>query len=153
MANAVDRVSLNTSFEVNERINEQIERNIAYFAEHPEEINNRLEVLSREWDIERILETQAASITILSVILGTFGNKKWFLVPGIIGGFLLNHSIKGWAPPVPVLRRLGIRTQGEIERERYALKALRGDFDHLETANQNSNVTDISQRVIKAIAN
>ena len=33
-------------------------------------------------------------------------------------------------PLHPVFRRLGIRTQREIELERYALKALRGDFDH-----------------------
>jgi hypothetical protein len=48
---------------------------------------------------------------------------------------------------------LGVRTQGEIERERYALKALRGDFDQLENSNKNSNITDISQRIIKAISN
>jgi hypothetical protein len=30
---------------------------------------------------------------------------------------------------VPLLRRLGIRTRGEIDRERYALKALAGDFE------------------------
>jgi hypothetical protein len=30
---------------------------------------------------------------------------------------------------VPVFRRLGVRTRQEIEREKYALKALRGDFD------------------------
>ena len=39
------------------------------------------------------------------------------------------HAVKGWCPPVPLFRRLGVRTCGEIERERYALKALRGDFD------------------------
>jgi hypothetical protein len=32
---------------------------------------------------------------------------------------------------VPVFRRLGVRTAGEIDRERYALKALRGDFDRI----------------------
>jgi hypothetical protein len=29
---------------------------------------------------------------------------------------------------MPVFRRLGVRTAREIARERYALKALRGDF-------------------------
>ena len=29
---------------------------------------------------------------------------------------------------MPLLRRLGVRTQSEIEYERYALKLLRGDF-------------------------
>jgi hypothetical protein len=32
---------------------------------------------------------------------------------------------------LPVLRRLGIRTADEINKERYALKALRGDFKRL----------------------
>jgi hypothetical protein len=36
--------------------------------------------------------------------------------------------VSGWYPLMPLFRRLGIRTAREIERERYALKALRGDF-------------------------
>jgi hypothetical protein len=42
--------------------------------------------------------------------------------------FLFQHAVQGWCPPLPVLRRLGVRTRKEIDRERYALKALRGDF-------------------------
>lgn len=38
------------------------------------------------------------------------------------------HAVQGCCPPVPLLRRLGLRTREEIERERYALKALMGDF-------------------------
>lgn len=45
-----------------------------------------------------------------------------------VGGFLLRHAVQGWCPPLPVFRRLGARTQSEIDHERYALKALRGDF-------------------------
>jgi hypothetical protein len=36
----------------------------------------------------------------------------------------LQHALQGWCPPVPVLRRLGYRTQPEIEEERCALRAL-----------------------------
>jgi len=50
------------------------------------------------------------------------------LLPTVVLSFLLLHAIQGWCPPVPVLRRLGIRTREEIDRERYALKALAGDF-------------------------
>jgi hypothetical protein len=32
---------------------------------------------------------------------------------------------------VPLFRRLGVRTASEIDEERYALKALRGDFRNL----------------------
>ncbi len=48
--------------------------------------------------------------------------------------FLFQHAVQGWCPPVPVLRRLGFRTTYEIDRERYALKALRGDFDGVAQA-------------------
>jgi hypothetical protein len=34
---------------------------------------------------------------------------------------VLQHAMQGWCPPVPLLRRLGIRTRNEIDREKYAL--------------------------------
>ena len=55
------------------------------------------------------------------------------MFPVIVCGFLLQHAIQGWCPPVPVFRRLGVRTSFEIEQERYALKSLRGDFQGLPT--------------------
>jgi len=48
-----------------------------------------------------------------------------------VTAFLLQHAVQGWCPPLPVLRRLGFRTAREIEVERNALKALRGDFGHI----------------------
>jgi len=44
-----------------------------------------------------------------------------------VQSFYLQHSIRGWCPPLPLLRRLGYRTPMEIEQERAALKALRED--------------------------
>ena len=38
------------------------------------------------------------------------------------------HAATGWYPLLPVFRRLGFRSAREIAGERYALKALRGDF-------------------------
>jgi hypothetical protein len=49
----------------------------------------------------------------------------------VVGGFLLKHAVSGWCPPVPLLRRLGVRTRSELDREKFALKALRGDFKNL----------------------
>ncbi len=37
-------------------------------------------------------------------------------------------AVQEWCPPVPVFRRLGVRTCQEIDEEKYALKILRGDF-------------------------
>ena len=80
-------------------------------------------------DIERILETSAASITLGSFVLGITRSRLWFILPVAVAGFLLNHAVRGWCPPVPLLRAKGFRTRYEIEQERYALKILRGDFD------------------------
>jgi hypothetical protein len=50
---------------------------------------------------------------------------------------------------VPVLRRLGYRTQTEIEQERYALKLLRGDFK--EVASPDTNIAPDHEDVLRAV--
>lgn len=50
------------------------------------------------------------------------------MLPALVAGFLLQHSVQGWCPPISLFRRLGVRTATEIDEERYALRALRGDF-------------------------
>jgi hypothetical protein len=100
--------------------------------------------LDREWDIERALEANAASVSLLGLVLGITSSKKWFVLPVLVGGFLLQHAIQGWCPPMPVLRKMGVRTRLEIEQERYALKILRGDFDDVAGKESgNINVSDL----------
>jgi hypothetical protein len=124
-----DRVRANTAAEVNQRIDQQTEENVRHYSgRSAQEISWRLQELQTEWDIERVLETLAPSFSLTGLVLGATIDRRWFLLPGVVLSFLLMHAIQGWCPPVPVLRRLGIRTREEIERERYALKALRGDF-------------------------
>jgi len=124
-----DRVRANTAAEVNRRVDEQIERNIRHYSgQTKEEIYRRIQDLDQEWDIERVLETMASSLSLTGIVLGATVDRKWFLVPTIVISFLLMHAIQGWCPPLPILRSLGIRTREEIDRERYALKALAGDF-------------------------
>ena len=124
-----DRVRANTAAEVNRRVDDQIERNIRHYSgQTKEEIYRRIQELDQEWDIERVLETMASSFSLTGIVLGATVDRKWFLVPTIVLSFLLVHAIQGWCPPLPILRSLGIRTREEIDRERYALKALAGDF-------------------------
>ena len=123
------RVQENTDETINKRIRAQTERNIEYFARKGgAAIDERLEELDREWDVERLLETNAASLALLGVGLGAFVDRRFLLLPALVTGFLLQHAIQGWCPPIPVFRRMGIRTAREIEVERYALKVVRGDF-------------------------
>lgn len=59
--------------------------------------------------------------SLTGLVLGVTVNRRWLLLPGIVLPFLLQHGLQGWCPPLPVLRRLGGRTRGEIDREKYAL--------------------------------
>ena len=127
--NTVSRVADHTPATVNDRIRRQIEENVAMFGNAgPEILERRLQELDREWDIERVLETNAASVMLLGVLVGMTKNRGWFLLSAIAASFLLQHAVQGWCPPVVWFRRLGFRTASEIDYERYALKALRGDF-------------------------
>ncbi len=124
-----DRVRANTVPAINRRIDEQIERNIRHYSgQTKEEIYRRIHDLDQEWDIERVLETMASSFSLTGIVLGSIVDKRWFLLPTIGLSFLFLHAIHGWCPPLPILRGLSIRTREEIDRERYALKALAGDF-------------------------
>lgn len=125
----VERIPRHTSEAINERIRRQTDENVArYSAAGPAAIEQRLTELDREWDIERTLEANAATAVLLGVTLGATVNRRFFYFPAMVAGFLLQHAIQGWCPPVPIFRRLGFRTSAEIDQERYALKALRGDF-------------------------
>ena len=122
---SVDRVPRSTAPEINARIRQQTVRNLAKYRRASDaEINRRLDELKQEWDIERAIEANAASIALVGVILGAFASPWFRLLPAAVCMFLLQHALQGWCPPVPVLRRLGFRTQPEIEAERLALRRM-----------------------------
>ncbi|MGY2461765.1 YgaP family membrane protein [Vreelandella sulfidaeris] len=131
LPSTTSRVEQNTADSINQHIRRRTEDNIAYFAEHPHEIEQRLHELDHEWDIERTLEANAATLSLAGVALGALVDKRWLLLPAAVTGFLLQHALQGWCPPIIIFRKRGVRTSKEIDQERYALKALRGDFSHL----------------------
>jgi hypothetical protein len=128
-----DRVRANTAPEINQSIDKKIEENVRYYSGQPrEKLARRIRELDEEWDIERLLEAMASSLSLTGIMLGATIDRRWFLLPTVILPLLLLHAIQGWCPPVLLLRRLGVRTREEIDRERYALKALAGDFAGVE---------------------
>src|SRR5205807_1524985 len=128
-ASTATRVIDRTSNEANRRIRRQTQRNIQYYAQRGlSAIDFRLRQLDREWDVERALEANAASAVILGTLMGTFASKRWFLLNALVGGFLLQHALDGWCPPLPVYRSLGFRTAREIEDERTGLLRARMDI-------------------------
>ena len=129
-----DRVAENTAESVNEQIRRETEENLRCAeAGGPQAIDRRLRELDEEWDVERYVETLAPSFTLLGMTLGLTVSRKFFVLPFVVQGFFLQHALQGWCPPVFFLRRAGVRTAREIDEERCALKALRGDFRHIES--------------------
>jgi hypothetical protein len=132
MIPTTSRVEQHTDEAINEEIQRQTAQRIASVGRQGEaEINRRLVELDQEWDMERTLEANAATFALVGLGLGAFVNRRFFMLPAMVAGFLLQHAVQGWCPPVPVFRRLGIRTAREIDMERYGLKAIRGDFNDL----------------------
>lgn len=129
LATTSGRVAINSPEAANQRIRARFHQCVSYFRNFPEEIPARLKQLDREWDIERALAAMSATASLVGLTLGVRGRKKWFTIPFVVQGFYLQHTVQGWCPPLPVLRRLGFRTSMEIEREKCALKDLLRDRD------------------------
>lgn len=128
------RVEMHTPPEINDRIHKQTIADLYKYRDADEDaMTERIRQLDREWNTERVLETNAATIILISTILGYKKSRYWFLLTGTVGYFLLQHAIQGWCPPLSVIRRRGIRTPEEIENEKLALRIMRGDFNKTTT--------------------
>lgn len=129
LPSTTSRVTGNTAADINRRIRKETEYRVEDLAAQGSmAIRERLLALDAEWDIERCLETGAASLILAGSVLGLTKSRLWFLLPFGVGAFLLQHALQGWCPPLPLLRQLGVRTAEEINEERTALKTVRGDF-------------------------
>ena len=130
------RVPAHSSERANRLIRQRMDARVSELAGQPSAIARRLRQLDREWDIERAIEANAATLALAGLGLGLMHDRRWMALPVLVGSFLLQHAVQGWCPPVPVLRRMGFRTADEINEERTALKALRGDFNGLRNRPQ-----------------
>ncbi|WP_143960839.1 YgaP family membrane protein [Litoribacter populi] len=117
-----DRVRNVSDPEINEEIDNDIEENVRFYSiQNPITIRRRIKDLDEEWDVERVLQLNASTLAFTGVALGALSSKKWLLLSAIVTGFLAQHAIQGWCPPLVVLRKLKIRTRKEIDMEKYAL--------------------------------
>jgi hypothetical protein len=128
-----DRVRANTWVPVNDRLDmeAQLRMREAAASASTDELTRRIGALDREWDVERYLQMNARIVSLSGVVLGAMVNRRFLVLPPVVFGFFFQHATQGWCPPPPVFRKMGVRTRREINQERYALKALRGDFDHV----------------------
>ena len=122
------RVERNTDPAINQARQEEIRDSLRYYAARPGEIPTRLAELDREWDIERALEANAATVALAGLAMTALADRRFIALPVMVAGFLLQHAIQGWCPPLPILRRLGVRTPAEICEERCGLRMLQGEY-------------------------
>jgi hypothetical protein len=126
-----------TSTHENSRIDTETILNIEKYSKNPDLISKRITQLDKEWDIERVLEISMASLAVFGISMAAFVTIYSLILPSIMLLFLIQHTLQGWCPPIPLLRRFKVRTRPEIDREKYALKAIRGDFSKIEFSNLN----------------
>lgn len=121
-----------TSEKQNAVIDKTILLNIKEYAgKSPAEISHRIKELDKEWDIERVLDLNMSALALCGITLSFLFNKYSIILPILLLLFFIWHAFQGWCPPIPILRFFKIRTRPEIDREKYALKAMRGDFKGL----------------------
>ncbi len=135
LPDTVHRVTSHTNDGVNDSIARRSLRSLRYHeASEPEAVSRRIAELDREWDTERVLEVTSSSLIILGLFLGSARHPRWYGLSILVAGFLAEHALQGWCPPLPVIRRLGVRSPQEISEERTALRLMRGDFGPTLTA-------------------
>lgn len=128
--NEPDRVRRYSSDAQNRRLDRETRERVLACADQPaESIERRLQELRCEWSVERYLQLNAAVVGLTTALLAVTHDRRWGIATCAALGFFLFHAIEGFDPPLPLLRRAGRRTRAEIERELYALKTMRGDFD------------------------
>ena len=91
-------------------------------------ITQRIHELQREWDVTRTLEANVGGIALAGLVLGILADRRFLILSFAASAVLLQQALLGRCPPLPLLRRLGIRTAAEIHQEILALRILRGDF-------------------------
>jgi hypothetical protein len=127
------------------RIDDETERNLQRYATQPPElIDQRIQELQAEWSIERYLQLNVAAVGLSTALLAVTRDRRWGIATCAGLGFFLFHALEGFDPPLPLLRRLGVRTRLEINREVYALKVMRGDFDALEGREETNESPEVT---------
>ncbi|MBZ4417210.1 DUF2892 domain-containing protein [Myxococcus sp. RHSTA-1-4] len=128
-----DSVRSHTPLLVNRRIDEHVEACVRCMAERADraEMSRYLQRLEREWDINRALSVGASVASALGLLLGRRDGGGWRVLSAVATGLLLQQGLFGYGPMAELLRVLGVRTRREIDLEKFAIKALRGDFERI----------------------
>jgi hypothetical protein len=107
-------------------------------------ITERLEEIEREWSAGRMTKATIGVGIVAGLALTALTMNSWWLILPTLGGLLLLQYLftrSSWLGAT--FREMGYRSGAEIDQEKFALKALRGDFRHLPTIHEIENQDDI----------
>lgn len=90
-------------------------------------IEQRLAALRQEWDIDRVLMVNFATLVFAQLVAAT-RDRRWLWGPLVQTPFLMMHATVGWCPPSLWFRPMGFRTRFEIQAEREELLRLLGEL-------------------------
>jgi hypothetical protein len=124
-----------------ERVHDKMLARLRALEDDDEGIDQRLRELDEEWDLDRAFFLGAGLIVTTFGVAAVARTRR--PSPLLVAGpFLVLRAISGWAPPLSILRLFGVRTRQEIEHERVALRALRGDFNDTWSADEAFEVAE-----------
>jgi len=111
----------------------------------PHAISGRLEQLDREWTAGRMTKVTLGVAIVVGFALTALLGPWWLLLPAVAAVFLLQYTVSRASWLTATFREMGYRTGCEVEQEKLALRALRGDFRHLPTVHDIEAPDDISR--------
>lgn len=151
-ADKSDRVRENTAQYVNEQLDERAADRVRGFARSSrEEITARIKELEKEWSIERLIQSEAPVMALGGLGLGAAVSRKFLVLPAFVFGMVALHGIQGWYPMIPLFRRMGFRSRTEIDREKFAMKTLRGDFKDIQANGASGGEPELVEKVFAAV--
>jgi sirohydrochlorin ferrochelatase len=102
MNSSTDRIRAHTAKEVLRRIDDDMNQRLIEAADAPHEATaQRLKALEREWDTDRALEIEAATMGLLGLALGVFTRPALLALPAFVAAGVLTHAVTGHYPLMP----------------------------------------------------
>ena len=111
----------------------------------PQAITDRLAQLDREWSAGRMTKAVIGLLIVAGLALTALAGPWWLILPAVGGFFLLQYLFSRQSWLGATFREMGFRSGADIDQEKFALRALRGDFKALPTVHEIESQDDISR--------
>jgi hypothetical protein len=125
---------------------DSLEKRLTSLAEAgPEAITDRLDQIDCEWSAGRMTKATIGVLIAVGLVLTVAFNPWWLILPAVGGAFLLQYLFGRVSWLGATFRAMGFRAGADIDQEKLALRALRGDFRNLSTVLEIENKDDIAR--------